>query len=189
MCFETPAAECFLQRAELVSQADEIGLPAAGRHHRQRPHMFGDDILLPGTEAETGGGIAQGCLGVREAMQTMAVVRPMPVVEEEIMEHSAAEEGTGLHRYPQPARELKAGPRHRHAVVQAGNRPMLAVIPHPPDVGVGQKAAGHTIKDLLLPNCQLHEITSLLPQGYHFAPRIQGEKCKNRGKTALGQIA
>lgn len=80
----------FIKAAALIHQAYHQSLPAAGWGGSQREHVVGDDIRLGRGQGNILFGIYQGTLWMIKAVQPMAFVWLMPIIEEVIMKQCAA---------------------------------------------------------------------------------------------------
>ena len=129
MSRKAPNGQRLGKRAPLVCNAHEPRL-AAFRHacRRQRPHMRDDDVALLVGEGEIGLGVAQRSQGMVERMPAMT--RLVPVVEEIVVEHRAANELGLAHAQTKGARPAKRRCRHPHDMVVGAHVAMLCVELH-----------------------------------------------------------
>ncbi len=72
---------CFQRRTELIRQTQNPAPPEFWRGRRQRKHMAENHILLNRSQGKIINRILQSTLRMREPMQTVSVVRNMPVVK------------------------------------------------------------------------------------------------------------
>ena len=88
--------------------------------------MPGDDVPLHRAQGKFPPGIGQCPLGMGEAVEAVAGVTHMPVVEEEVMEQGAPDQGPAVHPQSQNQYQIQSQTGHSEGVVKYADRAVLA---------------------------------------------------------------
>ena len=90
--------------------------------------MLFDHVALRVIQLKVAVGIAQGRSGVPKPVQPVRGVGRVPIVEEIIVQQSAAHKSALVHFEVQPMHKPQAHKRHAHGVLKHAHRPVLHVL-------------------------------------------------------------
>lgn len=128
-----------IQAAALIHHTHQQGLPAAGRRKGQGEHVMLDNVRLNRIDGDILPGVAKGPVGMVKAVELMAFVALMPVVEKIVVEQRAADQTLPVTGEPQKLNQFQAEIGHSQTMQQHSGVPVLHGGVGKPKAGAGQQ--------------------------------------------------